>query len=188
MIQKTIKFDDVTNQNIEKHNSNWLQISDYSSRILIIGGSESWKANSIFNLISQPPDIDKKNVYTKDPYKAKYQFLHNKQESTGLNQINDSKAFIEYANDIDDVNKNFEEHNPNKKLKILIVFDEMIADMLNSKKLNPVATVLFMRDKKLNISPFFYRTILLCCTKKYLNSRIILLWKFQTERISTNLI
>ena len=155
MIQKMINFDDVTNQNIEKNNSNWLQISDHPSRILIIGGSVSWKANSIFNLISQPWDIDKKNVYAKDPYKAKYQFWHNKQENTGLNHFNDSKAFIEYTNDIDDVNKNFEEHNPNKKRKILIVFNEMIADMLNSKKLNPVATVLFIRDRKLNISLVF---------------------------------
>ena len=81
--------------------------------------------------------------------------MHNKQENTGLNHFNDSKAFIEYTNDIDDVNKNFEEHNPNRKRKILIVFNEMIADMLNNKKLNPVATVLFIRDRKLNISLVF---------------------------------
>ena len=52
--------------------------------------------------------------------------------------MNDSKAFIEYLNDKDDIYKNTEEYNPNKKHKILIVFDDMIADMLNNEKLNPV--------------------------------------------------
>ena len=50
--------------------------------------------------------------------------------------MNDSKAFIEYSNDIDDINKDIEEYNPNKKREILIVFDAMIADMLTNKKLN----------------------------------------------------
>ena len=52
---------------------------------------------------------------------------------------------------MDDVYKNIKEYNPNKKRKILIVFDEMIADMLRNKKLNPVVTELFIRGTKLNI-------------------------------------
>ena len=51
---------------------------------------------------------------------------------------NDSKASIQYSNDMDDVYKNTEEYNPSKKRKMLIVFDDMIADMLSNKKLNPV--------------------------------------------------
>ena len=47
--------------------------------------------------------------------------------------FNDSKLFIEYSNDMDNIYKNIEEYNPNKKWKTLIVFDDMIADMLNSK-------------------------------------------------------
>ena len=54
-----------------------------------------------------------------------------------------------------DVYKNIEDYNPGKKRKILIVFDDMIADMINNKKLNPVATELFIRGKKLNISFVF---------------------------------
>ena len=69
--------------------------------------------------------------------------LINKRESTGLKYLNDSKAFIEYSNDMDDIYKNIEECNPNKKQKILIVFDDMIADMLSNKKLNPIVTELF---------------------------------------------
>ena len=51
--------------------------------------------------------------------------------------------------------KNFKEHNPNKKPKILIIFTDMIADMLSNKKLNPIVIVLFIRGRKLNISLVF---------------------------------
>ena len=53
---------------------------------------------------------------------------------------------------MNDIYKNIEEYNPNKKCKILIVFDDMIADMLSSKKLNPIVIKLFIRSRKLNIS------------------------------------
>ena len=65
--------------------------------------------------------------------------------------MSNSKAFIEYSNDMDDVYKNIEEYNPNKKRKILIVFDDMIADMVCNKKLNPIVTQLIIRGRKLNI-------------------------------------
>ena len=65
--------------------------------------------------------------------------------------MSNSKAFIEYSNDMDDVYKNIEEYNPNKKRKILIVFDDMIADMVFNKKLNPIVTQLVIRGRKLNI-------------------------------------
>ena len=58
--------------------------------------------------------------------------------------MNDCEAFIEYSNGMDDIYKNIEAYNPNKKYKILIAFD-MIADMLNYKKLNPVVTESFLR-------------------------------------------
>ena len=64
----------------------------------------------------------------------KYKFLINKQESTGLKHLNGSKIFIKYSNDMDYIYKNTEEYNPIKKCNILIVFDDMIADMLNNKK------------------------------------------------------
>ena len=91
-------------------------------------------------------------MYAKDPYEDKYQYLINKRESVGLKHFNDPKAFIEYSNDMHDVYKNIDEYNPDKENKILIVFDDMIADMINNKKLNPVVTELFVRGRKLNIS------------------------------------
>ena len=71
-----------------------------------------------------------------------------KRESTVLTHFNGSKAFIEYSNDMDYVSINIEEYIPNKKHKILIVFDNMIADMLSNKKLKPIITKLFIRGRK----------------------------------------
>ena len=62
---------------------------------------------------------------------------------------------MEYSNDMQDVYKNIEDNNPEKKRKILIVFDDMIADMINNKKLKPVVTELFIRGRKLNICIVF---------------------------------
>ena len=109
----------------------------------------------MFGLKNQQPDVDEIYLNVKDPYKAKCQFLINKQESTRLKHLNASKAFIEYSNDMENIYKNIEEYNPNKKSKILIVFDDMIADMLSNKKLNPIVTELFIRGRKLNISLVF---------------------------------
>ena len=114
-----------------------------------------WKKNALLNLINNQPDIDKIYLHAKDPYEAKYQFLINKRESTGLKHFNDPKAFIEYSNDMHDVYKNIDDYNPDKENKILIVFDDMIADMINNKKLNSIVTELFIRGRKLNISLVF---------------------------------
>ena len=79
-------------------------------------------------------------LYAKDPYKTKYQLLINIRESTGLQYLNDSKAFVKYSNDMDDIYKNIEDYNPNEKRKILIVFVDIITDMLSNKRYNPTVT------------------------------------------------
>ena len=121
----------------------------------------------MFNLINQQPDIDRIYSYAKYPYAEKHQFLINKQEGIGLKHFNDSKAFIEYANDMDGIYKNIEEYNPNKNRKILIVFDDMIADIFGNKKLNPIVTELFIKGKKLNISLVLITQSYFAATKKY---------------------
>ena len=148
-------FDDYTNENIIEHNSKCPYIPDHSYRILIIGGSGSGKTNALLNLINNHPDIDKIYLYAKDPYEAKYQYLINKREKVGLDHIDDPKAFMECSNDMQDVYKNIEDYNPIKKRKVLIIFDDMIADMINNNKLNPVVTELFIRGRKLNICIVF---------------------------------
>ena len=79
----------------------------------------------------------------------------------------DFKAFIEYSNEMDDIYKDTEEYNRNKKQKKLIVFDDMIAGVLSNEKLKPIVTEIFIRDRKLNYFSCFYHTILFCCFEKY---------------------
>ena len=135
-----INLDDYVNENKFKHNKNWPYIPDHPYKILIIGGSGSGKANALLNLIENQSDIDKLYLYVKDPYEAKYQYLINKRESVGINPFSNLKVFIEYPNDMRDVYKNIDEYNADKGNKILIVFDDMIADTTHNKKLNSIVT------------------------------------------------
>ena len=106
-------------------------------------------------MINNQQDIDKIYLYAKDPYDDKYQYLINKRESVGLKHCNDPKAFIKYSKDMHSVYKSIDNYNLNKENKILIVFDALIAHMINNKKLNSVVTELFIRCRKLNISLVF---------------------------------
>ena len=150
-----ITFDEYTNENRVNDNPNSPYIPDHPYRILIMGGSGSGKTNTLLNLINNQSDIDKIYLYAKDPYEDQYQFLIKKREIIGIKHFNDPKAFIEYSNDMHDVYNNINDYNPNKENKILIVFDDMIADMINNKKLNSIVAELFIRGRKLNISLVF---------------------------------
>ena len=86
-------FDYITKEDIKEHNPNCPEIPDHPYRILIVGGFGSVQIY----------------LYAKDPYEAKYQLIINKRESTGLRYLNDSKAFIEYSNDMDDIYENIED-------------------------------------------------------------------------------
>ena len=150
-----IKLDDYVNENKTEHNKNCPYTPDHPYRILTIGSSGSGKANVLLNLIENQLDIDKIYLYVKDPYEAKYQYLINKRENVGINHFKDPKAFIEYSNDMRNVYKNIDQYNIDKERKILIVFDDMIADIIKNKMLNSIDTELFIRGRKLNISLVF---------------------------------
>ena len=94
-------------------------------------------------------------MYAKNPYECKYQYFINKRDGAGINHFRDPNAFIEYSNDMCNVYKNINHYNPDKENKILILFDDMIADMIKNKKLNSIVTELFIREKKLDISLVF---------------------------------
>ena len=147
-----INFDDYTNENKTEYNLKQPYIPDNPYRI---GGIGSGKTNAFLILINNQPDIDEIYLYAKDSEEAKYQFLINKRESPGLKHLNDLEAFIEYPNDMQNIYRNIEKYNPGKKRKTLIVFDDMIADMINNKNLNFVVTELFIRSTKLNIPLVF---------------------------------
>ena len=74
-------------------------------------------------------------MYAKHPNEAKYQLVLNKRKNSDIKHFNDPKVFIEYSKNMDDIYKNIEEYSPSKKPKILIVFDDMNADMLSNKNL-----------------------------------------------------
>ena len=112
-----INFHNYVNENKTKHNKNCPYIPDHPYRILIIGGSGSGKTNLLLNLIENQREIDKLYLYAKDPSDAKYQYLINKQESFGMNYLNDPKAFIEYSNDMCYVYKNIDEYSPDKEIR-----------------------------------------------------------------------
>ena len=150
-----INFDDYVNENKTRHNKKWPYIPHHPYWILIVGGSGSGKTKALLNLKENQPDIDKIYLYAKDPYEAKYQYLINKRESVGWKHFDDPNAFIEYSNDVQDVYTNIDEYNVDKESKVLILFDNMIVDMINNKKLNSVVTELFIRGRKLNISLVF---------------------------------
>ena len=66
-----------------------------------------------------------------------------------------------------DVYKNLEDYNPNKNRKVLIVFDDMIADMINNKRLNLIVTELFIRGRKLGILLSLLLSHTLKCQKMF---------------------
>ena len=100
---------------------------------MIIGSSGSGKTNALLHLIKKQDDIDKIYLYAKDLSEPKYELLIKKRENAWIKHLNDSNAFIE-CNTIDDVYENIDDYNPSRKRKILIVFDDMIADIMTNKK------------------------------------------------------
>ena len=122
---------------------------------MIIGGSGPGKTNSLLNLIKEQDDIDKICLYAKDLSEPKYQFLIKKREDAGINYFNDPNAFIECSNTMVDVYENIDNYNLNRKIQILIVFDDMITDIKTNKKLEAIIKELFTRCRKLNISLVF---------------------------------
>ena len=94
-------------------------------------------------------------LYLKDPFESKYQLLIKGREKVGVKTLKNPKAFIDYSQTFDGVYENLEDYNSKKKRRMLIVFDDLIADMESNKKLSPIVTELFLRGKKLNISFIF---------------------------------
>ena len=150
-----INLDSITNENNKEHNEKWPYIPDHPYRIIIIGGSGSGKTNALINLINEQNDIDKIYLYAKDLSEPKHQFLIEKHENVGMKHINNPSAFIECSNTMDDVYENINDYNLVRKRKKLIVFDDMIADIMTNRKFQAIIKELFIRCRKLNISLVF---------------------------------
>ena len=101
----------------------------------------------MLNLIKEQDDIDKIYLYAKDLSEPKYEILIRKRKDVGTKHFNYSNAFIECSNTMDDVYQNIDDCNPNRKRKILIVFDDMIADIMANKKFQAIIKELFIRAR-----------------------------------------
>ena len=145
-------LDSITNKNNKEQNKKWPFIPDHPYRILIIGGSGSGKTNALLNLINEQNDIDKIYLYARDLNEPKYKILIKKRKDAGIKHLNDPNAFIECSNTMDDVYENIHDYNSSRKRKILIAFDDMIADIMTNKKFQAIIKELFIRCRKLNIS------------------------------------
>ena len=167
-------------------NGHLFQIIQYRS--LIMGGSGSGKTNALLNLIKEQDDIDEIYLYGKDLSEPKYEFLIKKRENVGINHFNDPNAFIECSNRTDDVYQNIDDYNPSRKRKILIVFDDMIADIMSNKKFQAIIKELFIRSRKVNISLVFITQSYFSVPKDVrLNSTHYLIMKINNKRELQNI-
>ena len=109
----------------------------------------------MLNLVNEQKDIDKIYLYAKDLSEPKYEYLIKNRENAGIKHVNDGNAFIECSNTMDDVYKSINDYNLNTKRKILITFDDMIADIMTNKNFQAIINELFIRFRKINISLVF---------------------------------
>ena len=123
--------------------------------MLIIGPSGSGKTNTLLHLIDKFHPIDKIYLYPKDTDEEKYQYLINKREQAEIKNLNDLHAIIEYSSDVNDVLEDINDYNKNRDKKVLVIFDDMIADIMRSEKFKAIVKALFIRCRKLNISIVF---------------------------------
>ena len=122
---------------------------------MIIGGSGSGKTNALLNLIKEQDDIDKMYFYSKYFSELKYEFLVKKREDVEIKYCKDPNVFIACSDIINDVHQNIDDYNPSRKRKILIVFDDMIVDIMSNKKFQAIIKELFMTCRKVSISLVF---------------------------------
>ena len=121
--------------------------------MLIIGPSGS--GNTLLRLINNLHLIDKIYLYAKDLHESKYEYLINKREQAGIKNLNDPHAFIEYSDNMNDVLDDINNYNKNRDKKVLIVFDDMIADIEYNKNFKRIIKELFYRARKINVSIVF---------------------------------
>ena len=155
---------------------------------MIIGGSGSEKTNALLNLINEQDDIDKVYLYAKDLGEPKSESLIKKCEDAGTKNLNYSEVFTELSNTMDDVYGDIRGYNPSRERKILIVFDDMIADIMINKKFQAMIKELFIRWRKLNISLAFITQSYFSVPKDIkLNSTHYLIMKISSKRELQNI-
>ena len=144
-----LNLDNIVSNKKENKDNNW------PFRMLIIGPSGSGKTNTLLHLINNLHPVDKIYLYAKDIHEPKYENLINKREQAGIKNLNDPHVFIEYSDDMNDVLDDINDYNKNRDKKVLIVFDDMTADIEYNKSFKRVIKELFYRARKINVSIVF---------------------------------
>ena len=127
-------------------------------------------------------------LYAKDLREPKYEYLIKNRENVGIKHLNNSKAFIECSNTMNNVYKNIDNYNPNRKRKILIVFDNMIADIMTNKKFQSIIKELFIKCRKINYSLVFITQSYFSVPKDVrLNSTHYLIMRIDNKRELQNI-
>ena len=94
-------------------------------------------------------------MYARDLSETKHECLIKNRENAGIKYLNDPNTFIQFFNSMYDVLENIHDYNPSRGRKVLIVFNDMIADIMTNKKFQAIIKELFIRCRKLNISVVF---------------------------------
>ena len=128
----------------------------------------------MLNLIKEQDDIDKICLYAKDLSEPKCKFLIKKRDA-GTKHLNDSNAFIEWSSTTDDIYENIDDYNPSRKIKILIMFDSMIAGIMTNKTFQAIIKELFIRC---SLTQSYFSVP----KDVRLNSTHYLLWKLLTKK------
>ena len=177
--------------NIDKICNNKCDDKNWPFRMLIIGPSVSGRTNTLLHLIqnlNKTTPVDKIYLYVKDLSEPKYEFLINNRKNAGIKHFNITTAFIEYSNDMNDVFTNIDNYNKQRKRKVLIIFDDMIADIMSSKNFEAIIKELFIRCRKLNISIVFITQSYFRTPKNpRLNSTHYLIMKIQSKKELQNI-
>ena len=140
---------------VSNKNTSSSERNNWPFRLLIIGPSGSDKTNTSLHLINNLHPIDNIYLYAKDIHEPKYEYLINKREQAGIKNSNDPHAFIEYSDDMNDVVDDINDYSKNRDKKVLIVFDDMIADIEYNKNFKRIIKELFYRACKTNVSIVF---------------------------------
>ena len=118
----------------------------------------------------------------------KYEYLIKKREDAEIRNVNNPNAFFVCSNMMDDVYEDIDNYNPERNKKVLIVFDDMIADIMSNKKFQAIIKELFIRCRKLNISLVFITQSYFSVPKDVrLNSTHYLIMKINNKRELQNI-
>ena len=120
------------NDNKTEQNEKWPYIPEHPYRIIIIGGSGPGKTNALINLINEQKRLE----WTFDW--ILYEYFIKKREDARIKHLNNPNAFIKCSNTMDDVYENINDYSLIRKRKKIFAFDDMIADIMTSKKFQAI--------------------------------------------------